>query len=132
MSDYSGKTPWRDGYWANPAMPAFLNHVNGEKWEGKSMIAMDYPDIEGSAGWACTVKHGNFGPTRKEVADATGAECNNLEMEVRTLKIPGVVNEGGTKITFWGWTNTLETMHWLSPEEVKEARGNRDDFNAPR
>ena len=130
MSDSSGKTPLRDGYWANPDAPAFLNLVNGEKWEGKTMIALDYPDIE--SGWAGTIKHGNFGPTRKEVADATGAEYNNFEMDVVMLKIPGVVNESGTKITFWGMTNTLETMHWLSPEEVKEARENRDDFNAPR
>ena len=125
-----GKTPWRNGYYASPDMPAFLWVVDGEKLEGKNMIALDYPDIKG--GWPCTLKHGNFGPPRKEVAEATGAKYNNIEMDMMGLKLPGVVNESGTKFTMWGMANKLDTMNWLSPEEVKKARENRDDFDAPR
>ena len=47
-------------------------------------------------------------------------------------KVAGVVDESGTKMTMWGMTNTLDTMKWLSPEEVKKAKENRDDFDKPR
>ena len=131
MSNLSGKTPWRNGYWASPNMPAYLWVVDGEKVEIKNMIALDYPDID-VGGWACTLKHGNFGPPKKEVADTTGAEHINVEMEMTGLKMPGVMNESGTKFTSLGMTNKGMTLKWLSPEEVKKARENRDDFNAPR
>ena len=62
MSNLSSKTPWRNGYWASPNMPAFIWVVDGEKMDAKNMIALDYPDIEGSM--VCTLKHGDFGPPR--------------------------------------------------------------------
>ena len=34
------KTPWRNGYWASPNMPAFLWVVDGEKMDAKNMIAL--------------------------------------------------------------------------------------------
>ena len=70
--------------------------------------------------------------TRKEVAEATGAERANFQMEFFGQKVAGVVDESGTKMTLWGMTNTLDTMKWLSPDEVKKAKENRDDFNEPR
>lgn len=62
MSELSSKTPWRNGYWASPNMPAFVWVVDGEKMDAKNMIALDYPDIEGSM--VCTIEHGDFGPLR--------------------------------------------------------------------
>ena len=80
----------------------------------------------------CTIKHGDFGPARKEVAEATGAERANFQIEMFGTKMVGVVDESGTKMTMWGMTNTLESMKWLSPEEVEKAKENRDDFDEPR
>jgi len=103
--------------------------VDGEKMDAKNMIALDYPDIEGSM--SCNIKHGDFGPARKEVAEATGVERANFEIDFFGQKTPGVVDESGTKMTMWGFANMLDTMKWLSPEDIKKAKENRDDFNEP-
>merc|ERR1719458_1149247 len=79
----------------------------------------------------CTIKYGDFGPARKEVAEATGAERANFQIDMFGAKMAGVVDESGTKMTMWGMTNTLESMKWLSPEEIRKAKENRDDFDEP-
>ena len=40
------QTPWRDGYWSSNKMPSLVLIVDGEKVEGKNIIALDYPDLE--------------------------------------------------------------------------------------
>ena len=130
MSDSTGKTPWKNGYWASADEPGFIYIVDGENMDMKNMIALDYPDVQSR--FSLTLKHGHFGPPRKEVAEATGADRNNIEMEMLKIKFPGVLNESGTNITLWSMHNKLDTIKWLSLEEVKKARENRDDFDAPR
>ena len=79
------------------------------------------------------MKFGDFGPARKEVAEATGADNYNLERTIaKVIKTYGVINESGTEVTSWGFTNELEVMRWLSPKELQKLRDKRDDFNAPR
>ena len=57
----------------------------------------------------------------------------NTEIDFAGIyKMNGIVNESGTEIKSWGMTNSVETMKWLSPEDVEKRRVNRDDFNAPR
>ena len=130
MTDSTSKTPWKNGYWASAEAPGFIYVVDGEIMHMKNMIALDYPDVQPS--FSLTLKHGDFGPTRKEVAEASGADRNNIEMEMLGIKFFGVLNESGTNITLWSMYNKLDTMKWLSLEEVKRARENRDDFDAPR
>ena len=48
------------------------------------------------------------------------------------VKMYGVVNESGTEITSWGFSNSLEVMRWLNQEEIDRLKEDRDDFNAPR
>ena len=48
------------------------------------------------------------------------------------VKIYGVVNEAGTEITSWGFSNSCEVMRWLTKEEIDRLRENRDEFDAPR
>ena len=48
------------------------------------------------------------------------------------VKMYGVVNEAGTEITSWGFSNSLEVMRWLNQEEIDRLKEDRDDFNAPR
>ena len=125
------KTPWKNGYWANSGMRLMIFIVDGEKMDGKNYVALDYPDIGG--GFTCTIKFGDFGPARKEIAEATGDTNYNVEINFAGMvTFNGIVNETGTEITTWGMTNTLEKMKWLSPDEVKERQEDRDDFNAPR
>ena len=83
MTDQKSKTPWKNGYWINERMNVMIFVVNGDKMAGKHLVALDYPDIEGG-GWECTVKYGDFGTARKEIADA--ANCGedtkyNIEID---------------------------------------------------
>ena len=79
------------------------------------------------------MNYGDFGPARKEVAVATGADNYNLERTIaRVIRTYGVINEAGTEVTSWGFTNELEVMRWMSPEDLKKLRDARDDFNSPR
>ena len=48
------------------------------------------------------------------------------------VKMYGVVNEAGTEITSWGFSNSLEVMRWLNQEEIDRLKEDRDDFMAPR
>ena len=131
MTEGSSRTPWRNGFWSNKKMPAMIQVVDGSKMEAKNLIGLDYPDLGGS--FPGTISHGDFGPAREEVARATGAERNNFELRFSEfVRLHGVVNEGGTEITLWGISNSLETMRWLSPEEVEQMKESRDDFKAPR
>ena len=44
------RTPWRDGYWSSNKMPSLVLIVDGEKVEGKNIVALDYPDLEVGSG----------------------------------------------------------------------------------
>ena len=72
MADSTTKTSWKNGYWINIKMNVMIFIVNGEKMDGKHLVALDYPDIEGG-GWSCTIKSGDFGPARKEIIEAANA-----------------------------------------------------------
>ena len=114
-------------------MPSFVFVIEGEKAEAKTMIALDYPDIE-SALPPNTIKSGDFGDAKKEVTEATGADKNNVEMVWYGMyKMPGVVNEAGTEIHIWDETSKeVDTMKWLTPEKLEEMKEARDDANEPR
>ena len=43
----------------------------------------------------------------------------------------GVLSAGGTEITSWGFSNSVE-LKWLSEEEVKRIREDRDHVDTPR
>ena len=48
------------------------------------------------------------------------------------VKINCVVNEGGTEITSWGFSNSVEVSRWLSPEMLEKIKRDRDSFDSPR
>ena len=69
-SGSSTKTPWRNGVWFADKMPSFIFFIDGEKSEGKNFVGLDYPDIKGT--FSSTMRFGDFGPAKKEVAEAAG------------------------------------------------------------
>ena len=70
---------------------------------------------------------------RKEIAEATGVDKCNIELSMESMgNYPGVMNEEGTEITIWGWTNTVEVMKWLSPEEVERVKREKEHKDTPR
>lgn len=44
----------------------------------------------------------------------------------------GVLSAGGAEITSWGFSNSVEILKWLSEEEVKRIREDRDHVDTPR
>ena len=77
--------------------------------------------------------YGDYGPAKKEIADATGASNYNLAFAFGDkVMFHGVVNEEGTEITTWGFSNSVEIMKLLSSEEVERIREDRDPLDEPR
>ena len=129
-----GNTPWHDGFWIVEEMASTIFEVKGEKWLVKNLIALDYPDVESSMP-PSRMKYGDFGIASKEIAEATGQEKYNIEIVWYwgDNKMPGCVNDAGTKIQFWNEiSKKTQTITWLSPEEMAKIREDRDDINAPR
>ena len=128
----SKETPWRNGFWSNAEMPSMVCVVDGNEMSMKYLIALDYPDLEG--GMDSTIEFGDFGPTNKEMAEATGADRYNVQLTFFvTYKVQGVLNEAGTEIQQWQEpTKSVEVLKWLTPEKVEEMKEDRDDVNAPR
>ena len=130
----SGNLPWRDGFWIVEEMASTIFEVEGEKWLVKNLIALDYPDVESSMP-PSRMKYGDFGAASKEMAEATGQEKYNIEIVWYwgDNKMPGYVNDAGTKIHFWNEiSKKTQAITWLSPEEMAKIREDRDDINAPR
>ena len=44
----------------------------------------------------------------------------------------GVLSADGTEITSWGFSNSVEILKWLSADEVKKIREDRDHVDTPR
>ena len=64
MADPTKKDAWRNGHWYSEQMPFLIWAVDGDKMEGRNMISLDYPDIEGS--YPGTLESGDFGPARDD------------------------------------------------------------------
>ena len=130
----TNKPHWCDGFWMNMDQPQSIFIVTGDIIEMKQHISLDFPDLEASeADVTIKIKYGDFGVARKEIADATGVTNCNLELSMEGLgNFPGVVNEAGTMITIWGWTNSVEVMKWLSPDEVEKVKEAREHKDNPR
>ena len=128
----SKETPWRNGYWFNPDTPSMVCIVDGEKMEVKTLIALDYPDLGG--GFESTIIPGDFGETRKEIAEVTNADRYNVQISwFMTYNADGVINDSGTEIQQWNeHENKIDVLKWLTPDKVEELKEDRDDVNTPR
>ena len=43
MSSEENKTPWKNGFWFNKGRSCFLLKVDGENFEMKNIVCLDYP-----------------------------------------------------------------------------------------
>ena len=57
---------------------------------------------------------------------------SNFELNYVGQKRYGVVDGSGTTITYLGFNNKVDTLKWLSPEDVERLREARDSLEAPR
>ena len=56
----------------------------------------------------------------------------NFELNYVGQKRYGVVNKDGTSITYLGFNNKVDTLKWLSPEDVEKLKEARDSLETPR
>ena len=63
---------------------------------------------------------------------SSGSDTNNIQFAMGPMKFSGVANEEGDRVTWWGFTSTLDVIYWLSEEEVQKKRDERDSREAPR
>ena len=128
----SKETPWKNGYWSSQKMASNIFLIDGENMNMNTLIGLDYPDLEG--GYECTIKSGNFGATRKEIAEATGADCYNVQIAwFKAYNTNGVINETGTEIQQWSESEKkIDILKWLTPDKIEEMKEDRDDVNKPR
>ena len=84
-------------------------------------------------GTASTILYGDYGPAKKEIVEATGASNYNLAFSFGDkIMFHGVVNEEGTEMTTWGFSNSVEIMKVLSSEDVERIKKDRDPLDEPR
>ena len=119
MASGEETTKWQDGLWKNPNSNVFVVIVDGNKAEYKTMLFLDHPDLCKTM-FEGTWKFGDFGAAHADVAEATGVQNYNLEMDLVVMKQYGVLNEDGTKITFWDFTQEIGVMMPWSEADMEK------------
>ena len=120
----------KEGYWTFGESKSMLNMIEGDKMSCKNIVCLDYPEIQGS--FTLNVKYGDFGEAKKEVAEASGVSRYNVNFKGAWFGLSGCLNDDGTKIWLWGFSNKLETWEWITPTQLQALKDDRDDFFAPR
>ena len=129
MSD----VPFRNGFWFNDKVPCTFMIAKGGRMDLKATTCVDYPDLEGE--YPVPITLGEFGPARKEVVKATGTTDYNLKLGFFYDYYPetfGVINESGTEITFWGGSDSIEVLKWMSDQDFEKLKMNMDHKATPR
>ena len=52
-------------------------------------------------------------------------------MDFGIFKSYGVLNETGTSIHFWGFSDKMEIIRWVDDEELQKIKDSRDPFDTP-
>ena len=123
-------TPWKNGYYHSRSMPSMLYLVDGENIlthpaSGKPSNLSENPMSKG------TWKLGDFGKAHEDVTKECGKSRYNVKMEAMGgfWTIPMVLCDDGKKLVFYGTTNCVDILFWLSEEDLAEfiETGDPDD-----
>ena len=123
------KPPWKNGIWHSSGISSFVNVVEGQKADMKSLVFFEYPDITpmGKGSW----HYGDFGPAHSDIATATGKLNYNVLLDTGFWEQKGVLNENGTQIHSIGFSNHMEIMKLLNDEEVEKLKEDREPADCP-
>ena len=103
--------------------------VEGENAKYRNVAYLDHPEIVGFDEESFGTWHfGDFGPARQEVAEATGVKHYNWKNVTMYQTQLGILDTDGSKITIWGFGNSLEVIQWTTIEEISN---NREPANEP-
>ena len=123
--------PWKNGYYQSREMKGLLFLVNGDELlihptSGIPANLLDDPTAKGS--W----KYGNFGVAHPDVVKATDKTHCNVKMVAwdGILDIELNLNDEGTQLTFYGLTNCVDVLRWVSEEELEAIKESGDPVDA--
>ena len=122
------KTPWKDGFWYSESNTQLISKVEGNKASYHKHTIFDFPDCKPAI--IGTWTFGEFEDAKPEVAEASGQQKCNLEMDFQMMKIYGVLCESGTKVYYWGFSNKMEESHLMNEDDINKIKENRDPLDA--
>ena len=120
---------WKDGYWYNYNERGYLLIIKGDKSEYKGLVCLDYPESKVVA--RQTWRSGEFEPAHPDIVEATGVKNYNIEIDNEFFKQYGVLNKEGTEIKVIGVTKKVESLKWMSDEELEKIKEDREPADAP-
>ena len=100
--------PWKNGYWYSKGSTSWIMILQGDVQDMKSLCSLDYPGAKSlqSATWTYATTEDEFGIAVEEVANASGAEYNNVKIDYdmgeSQFSMHGVLNDDGTKFYMRG------------------------------
>ena len=128
-------TPWRNGIYVSDKGRHMIHKVDGQRAEVYSIPYLDFPDMPAMADGTWTFgAFGDFGPANEEVQKVSGGFKNNnvqIKLWEGLLNMSGVLSEDRKHFYTFGARNCLETLTWLSDEDVIKFSEDRDPIEAP-
>lgn len=133
MNCEDGKhTPWKNGYYRMKGAPFLIFRVKGENVtiEGLSgRVTNHEQDTYNKGKWI----FGDFGEAHSDVSKEAGETNYNVDIKLYdgAMGMKGIVNKDGSKITIWGWANSVDCFEWESDKSISNARKTGDPFDSP-
>ena len=126
------QTPWKNGYYRMKGAPFVLFMVDGENvtMEGISGRVTNHDQVTYYKGkWI----YGDFGEANSDLSKETGETRYNVDIKLYggAMGMKGILNMDGTKITVWGWANSVDCFEWESDESISNVRKTGDPFDSP-
>ena len=118
--DPSSLTPWKNGYWRALGYPSMLWQINGNDFV--NFPASGKPTNQDNPMNKGTFTYGDFGDASPEVEQETGKKKYNVEISAwgGSWKPHAVLNDDGTKLTYYGMARAVDSMVWMSEKDVNE------------
>ena len=123
------KTPWKNGIWYSETSKQTYMIVNGNEAKWMKMTLLDYPDSDPLM--IGTWTYGEFEDAKPEIAEASGKEKYNLEMDLKFTKPYAILDANGTRMYASGGKNKVSIFKCLTDEEFERVKEERDPFSAP-
>ena len=122
------ETPWKDGFWYSDSNTQLITKIEGNKAIYHKLTVFDFPDCKPTLKGTWT--YGEYEDAKPEVAEASGHQKCNLEIDMQMMKMYGVLDDSGTKVYLWGFLNKMEEIKLLDEAEINKLKEDRDPIDA--
>lgn len=126
----SNQKRMREGFWKFGDSKANIAHVMPSgKILLQNVMNLDYPDLPAMMEWE--PEYGQIDEAKPELQEASGKVMHNIKLNGGMATMKAIMNDEGTRIWIWGWSNKMEVWDWLTPENLQAMKDDRDDYLAP-